>query len=190
MVGRLRQWGESTNWGPAVPVTVSQVLGSRPETLVTAAGQLGDGAGDVDDRMATERSRFGELTATWVGTASDAASDHASEMIDDQRRYRDKLAALQRQLAAAGDELGHLRSALSDLTSSIEAKLFHIADDGTTTPGPILKTLARTSPVLAMDIRLRGLALQTAIQTLLDRFDAADQAAAYRLRQIDSGAVR
>ena len=173
-----------------MPVTVPQVLGSRPETLMTAAGQLGDGAGGVDDRMATERSRFGELTASWIGTASDAASDHASKMIDDQRRYRDKLAALQKQLTAAGDELGRLRSALSDLTSGIEAKLFHIADDGTATPGPILTTLARSSPVLAMDVRLRGLALQTAIQTLLDEFDAADRAAAYQLRRIDSGAVR
>lgn len=168
---------------------MSQVLASKPESLSEAAGRLGAGVSDVDRRVAVEKSRLGELASTWTGTASDAALDHADDILGDQRQYRDTLTALQNELASAGDELRHLRSEIVDLVSSIEAKLFDVADDGTTSPGPLLRTLARLSPVLAMDVRLRGLALQTAIQTGLDMFDAADQAAAYRLRQVNRGAT-
>ena len=172
-----------------MPVTVSLVLASKPDSLVTASTEVGAGAVEVDGRIATERSRLDALSATWTGTASVAALDHAEDMLTAQRRYRDALHALQKELAAAGGELGHLRSELSDLVSSVEAALFHIADDGTTTPGPLLRTLATLSPVLAMEGRLRGLALQAAIRIALDKFDAADRAAAHQLRQISGEVV-
>lgn len=172
-----------------MPVTVSLVLASNPDSLVTASGEVSAGAADVDERIAAERSGLDGLSTTWTGTASSAALNHAEDMLTAQRRYRDTLHALGRELAAAGGELAHLRSEIADLVAGVEATLFHIADDGTTTPGPILATLAKLSPVLAMDVRLRGLALQTAIQTALDKFDAADGAAAHQLRQITRGLV-
>jgi WXG100 family type VII secretion target len=168
-----------------MPLTVSEVLGARPEGLLRAATELQSAASQVDSQLAAERGRLANLAADWTGPSSDAAQDHAEELLGDQVGYRNKLTAMQKELATAGDDLGHYRSALSSLVNSPEAQYFDIADDGTVSLGLRLQFMAAMSPALAMKFGLRRLALQTAIQTALAHFQSSDTAAAAALRKID-----
>lgn len=68
-----------------------------------------------------------------------------------------------------------------------EADLFDISDDGRVALGWRLKLLVAAYPVLAMKWGMRRLALQTAIQTVLAEFDAADKATADKMNRIQQG---
>ncbi|MEW2480728.1 hypothetical protein AB0876_14170 [Mycobacterium sp. NPDC049093] len=68
-----------------MPLTVSQVLGSRPESLTAAAADVKAAGAEIDVQMAGERSQMDALALKWSGTASDGAQVNATEMIGDQQ---------------------------------------------------------------------------------------------------------
>ncbi|MEX3644393.1 hypothetical protein [Mycolicibacterium porcinum] len=171
-------------------VTISQVLGSHPEQLVSAAGDVAAAAGDLDNQIARERLQLTRLTSDWHGTASDTAQGHANEMFGDQEIYRDRLKLLHIAMSSGGQELGGIRSRVSELVSSPEADLFDISDDGNVALGWRLKFLAATNPALALKWGMRRLALQTSIQTALAEFDAADKSTANKMDRINQGLVK
>ncbi|WP_237158540.1 WXG100 family type VII secretion target [Mycolicibacterium fortuitum] len=111
-------------------MTISQVLGSHPEQLVSAAGDVASAAGDIDNQIARERLQLTRLASDWRGTASDTAQGHANEMFGDQELYRDRLKLLHTAMSSGGAELGSIRTRVSDLVSSPEADLFDISDEG------------------------------------------------------------
>ena len=117
-------------------VTISQVLASHPEHLVRAAGEVAAAAGDIDNQIARERLQLSRLASDWRGTASDTAQGHANEMFGDQELYRDRLTLLHTAMSSGGEELGGIRSRVSDLVSSPEADLFEISDDGSVALSP------------------------------------------------------
>jgi len=92
-------------------------------------------------------------------------------------------------MASGGATLDGIRTRLSQLVSSPEADLFDISDDGRVALGWRLKLLVAAYPVLAMKWGMRRLALQTAIQTALAEFDAADKATADKMNRIQQGLV-
>ncbi|MEV3901120.1 hypothetical protein AB0K11_02260 [Mycobacterium sp. NPDC050551] len=161
---------------------IAAVLGSKPEALITAAGQIVESVSNVDVQIAGGRTQFADLDSKWTGTAAEAAQVSGEEMIGDQVIYRDKLSALEKQLNHYGASLRDIRKELSDLVSSGEAGYFDISDDGTVTPGWRLLAWGALSARNAMEVNIRRLQLQTKIQTALDKFDAADKAAAGAIR--------
>ncbi|WP_166903778.1 WXG100 family type VII secretion target [Mycobacterium sp. DL440] len=171
-------------------VTISQVLASHPEQLVSAAGEVASAASDLDSRIARERMQLTRLASDWRGTASDTAQGHANEMFGDQELYRDRLKSLHTAMSSGGAELGGIRTRVSDLVSSPEADLFDISDDGRVALGWRLKLLVASLPVLALKWGMRRLALQTAIQTALSEFDAADKSTANKIDRINKGLVK
>ncbi|WP_167857810.1 WXG100 family type VII secretion target [Mycobacterium sp. DL99] len=170
-----------------MPLTVSQVLGSRPEALVSAAGEVKAAGSEIDLQLAGERSQMDALASKWTGTASDGARVNADEMFGDQQLYRTKLQKLSDKMAASGETLTGIRKELSDLVNSGEAQYFNIADNGSVTAGWRLLWWAALSPRNALEVKIRQLKLQTRIQTALDKFDAADKATAAALRKIGRG---
>lgn len=171
-------------------VTISLVLASHPEQLVSAAGEVASAAADLDSRIALERLQLTRLASDWLGTASDTAQGQATEMFGDQEIYRDRLKSLDTAMSSGGAELGGIRARLSDLVSSPEADLFDISDDGRVSLGWRLKALVVAYPVLALKWGMRRLALQTSIQTALAEFDAADKATADKMDRINLGLVK
>lgn len=171
-------------------VTISQVLASRPEQLVAAAGEVASAANDLADQIARERVQLTRLASDWRGTASDTAQGHANEMFGDQELYRGRLTSLQTAMVSGGETLDGIRTRVLNLVSSPEAGLFDISDDGRVALGWRLKLLVVAYPVLAMRWGMRRLALQTAIQTALAEFDAADKATADKMNRIQQGLVR
>jgi uncharacterized protein YukE len=163
------------------------VLGSAPESLITAAGELRAAASELDMQIASGRFHLATLEAQWTGTAAERAQTNADEMIGDQVSYRAKLKSLETELHESGSTLTDVRRKLSDLVNSGEASFFNIADNGSVTPGLRLLWWASLWPTNAMEVKIGQLKLQTKIQTALDEFDAADQAAAAALRKIDRG---
>ena len=170
-------------------VTISQVLASRPAQLAAAAAEVGAAANDLGNQIARERLQLTRLASDWRGSASDTAQTHANEMFGDQELYRDRLTSLQTAMASGGATLDGIRTRLSQLVSSPEADLFDISDDGRVALGWRLKLLVAAYPVLAMKWGMRRLALQTAIQTALAEFDAADKATADKINRIQQGLV-
>ncbi|AFP38388.1 hypothetical protein MSMEI_1916 [Mycolicibacterium smegmatis MC2 155] len=170
-------------------VTISQVLASRPAQLAAAAAEVGAAANDLGNQIARERLQLTRLASDWRGSASDTAQTHANEMFGDQELYRDRLTSLQTAMASGGATLDGIRTRLSQLVSSPEADLFDISDDGRVALGWRLKLLVAAYPVLAMKWGMRRLALQTAIQTVLAEFDAADKATADKMNRIQQGLV-
>ncbi|NKZ11080.1 hypothetical protein HGA11_08825 [Mycolicibacterium septicum DSM 44393] len=171
-------------------VTISQVLGSNPEQLVSAAGDVAAAAGDIDDQIARERMQLTRLASDWRGTSSDTAQGHANEMFGDQEVYRDRLKLLHTAMSAGGAELGGIRGRLNALVSSSAAGLFDISDEGRVSLGWRLKFLVSTNPVLAVMWGMRRMALQSAIQAALAEFDAADKSTANKMDRINKGLVK
>jgi uncharacterized protein YukE len=150
---------------------------------MAAANQLATSVSNIDTQIATGRRQFDVLDDKWTGTAAEAAQTSGEEMIGDQVIYRDKLSALEEKLTHFGTELTDIRKELDGLVHSGEASFFNIGDNGTVTPGWRLLAWAALSPRNAMEVNIRRLQLQTKIQTALDKFDAADKAAAGAIRQ-------
>lgn len=171
-------------------VTISQVLASHPEQLVSAAGDVAAAAADLDSRITRERLQLTRLASDWRGTASDTAQGHANEMFGDQELYRDRLKSLHTAMSSGGAALGAIRSRVSDLVASPEADLFDISDNGRVALGWRLKFLVLGNPALALKWGMRRLALQTSIQTALAEFDVEDKSTANKMDRINKGLAK
>lgn len=171
-------------------VTVSQVLASRPEALVGAAAEVASATAQIDAEIASQRHSLTRLAADWTGPASASAQGSAQETLGDLEIYRDRTQALHKQLATSGKELSRIRTDLTARVDGPESRLFDIADTGHVEFGKKLKLLVVVRPYLAMKYGMHRLELQTAIQTALAKFDAADQSCASQLRKINQGMAR
>lgn len=89
--------------------TASQVLGSNPESLLTASLDARAAAQRVNAQIEKSKSEFAQLKNDWLGTAADAAQKQAREMFEDQTAYRDKLYEVAKPLATGGKDLSELR---------------------------------------------------------------------------------
>lgn len=171
-------------------VTISQVLASRPQDLVNAAAEVAAASAQIDSEIARQRLQLTRLAADWTGTASDSAQDSARETLGDLEIYRDRTQTLQNEMTTSGEELDRIRTELEGLVNGPESHLFDIADDGSVEFGTKLKLMVTFRPYLAMKYLMLRLELQTAIQTALAKFDAADKSCASQMRKINKGIVR
>jgi uncharacterized protein YukE len=159
--------------------SVSQVAASQPDTLLTAAAQLGDRIGELDAAIAGQRQVIAQLRGSWAGSAADAAVARAERHIADMDQLRGRLVACRAALQRGGAQLSSARAGLVSIVSGLRALGWRVADDGTCTPPPNL------APVFA------GLAKAwTAIvKKLLDLYDAIDRETADAVRAAAGGAL-
>lgn len=164
-------------------LTVSQVLGAKPDALLTAAGDVGTVANQLDGQIAGQKAQLGRLQSSWTGSASAAAQKQGEQVTVGQEAYRDKLRAMQQVMVSGGRQLTTVRTALQSLVGGGAAQFWNIADSGSVTPGPALQLLGNLSPVLGMQIKLKSLDVETAVKKLLEEFEQADKEAADALRK-------
>lgn len=95
-----------------MPYTVSQVVGSNPESLLTASLNARAAAQRVNAQIEKAKGEFAQLNSDWTGTAADAAQKQGREMFEDQTAYRDKLYEVAKPLATGGKDLTEIRGSL------------------------------------------------------------------------------
>lgn len=77
-----------------MPYAVSQVMGSDPESLLTASVNARASAQQVDAQIDHARTQFAHLAEDWTGTAATAAQKQGRESLDEHVAYRDHLYAV------------------------------------------------------------------------------------------------
>lgn len=166
-----------------MPYTVSQVLGSNPESLLGASAEANLSADRVDAQIIKAQTQFSELGDDWSGTAADAAQKQGREMLEDQAEYRDKLRDVATPLSNGGMKLTEIRSQLQKAVDAAE-QWWDVADGGTVTPGWALRVFASQNAVNAIIVESRRIPIECDIKLLLAQFEAADRDTAYKLRKI------
>lgn len=166
-----------------MPYTVSQVRGSNPDVLNTAATDAETSARRVDAQVTQGREQMAALADDWTGSASDAAQKEYRERIDDQIAYAAALREVKTTLAEHGPALVDLRSQLDTAVNNAE-DWWDVADDGSVTPGFWLTRYANLSDVTALTVEAQRLEVQMGIKLLLARFEAQDLAAGNAIRKI------
>lgn len=163
--------------------TVSQIVGSDPESLLGTAGQMTNAAATVDAQIAREQSQFDTLGSDWTGTAADAAQKQGREMRTDQSAYAQRLRDAAKPLSTGGRKLADIRSQLQKAVDAAEYQ-WDVADDGSVRPGFWLDWYASISPVQAVQVEAKRIEAENAIKLLLAQFEAADLDTAYQLRKV------
>lgn len=159
--------------------SVSEVAASRPETLLTAAAQLGGKIGELESAIAGQRRVIAALRGSWAGTAADAAVARGERHIADMELLRGRLLACQAALQRGGAQLSSARTGLLSIVSGLRAQGWRVADDGTCTP-PL--NVTRVFAVLAQ-------AWTAIVKKLLDLYDDIDRATADAVRAAADGAA-
>jgi uncharacterized protein YukE len=166
-----------------VSYTISQIRGSKPESLVTASTDADDSAKRVDAQIAQSRRQFGELATAWTGKAAQAAQDQNADLARHQEAYRDRLLDVKDVLALRGPRLVDLRSNLDSAVDDAE-DWWIVGDDGSVVPGVMLTWFAKLSDETALIVRARQLDVESKLKLLIAQFEAEDKATAYELRSI------
>lgn len=146
-----------------MPYTVSQAVGSNPESLLTASLNARAAAQRVNAQIDKAKGEFAQLNSDWTGTAADAAQKQGREMFEDQTAYRDKLYEVAKPLATGGKDLTEIRGSLKTAVDSAE-DLWDVAD--------------------TMTIESKRITVECDIKLKLAQFEAADRNTAYKVRKV------
>lgn len=123
-------------------LTVSQVLGTQPQSLLTAADDVASAANRLDAQISSQRSHLSQLAGAWTGGASTAAQKQGADMLVGQEGYRDKLRTMQQVMSSGGQQLTGIKSALESMVNGGASQFWQVADNGSVTPGPLLQRYA------------------------------------------------
>ncbi len=164
-------------------LTVSQVLGTQPQSLLNAAEEVAGSANRLDAQISSQRSHLSRLAGSWTGGASTAAQKQGADMLVGQESYRDKLRAMQQVMSSGGQQLTGIKSALESMVNGGASQFWKVGDNGSVTPGPLLQQYASLFPVLGMQIKLKALEMETAVKKMLAEFEQADKSTADALRK-------
>jgi hypothetical protein len=164
-------------------LTVSQVLGTRPQSLLTAAEEVASSANRLDAQISSQRTQLSRLAGSWTGGASTAAQQQGADMLVGQEGYRDKLRAMQQVMSSGGRQLTGIRSALESMLTGGAGQFWKVADNGSVSPGPLLQQYASLFPVLGMQIKLKALEMESAVKKMLAEFEQADKDTADAMRK-------
>lgn len=152
--------------------SISLVAASHPESLLTAAAQLGGKIAQLDSAIAGERQVIAALRGAWSGSAADAAVARAERHLAELQGLRGRMLACQAALQRGGAQLSSTRTGLLSVVSALRALGWQVADDGTCTAPPFLPPaftgLARAWTAL--------------IKRLLELFDEIDRETAESVR--------
>ncbi|MDT7756930.1 MAG: hypothetical protein QOH27_2828, partial [Mycobacterium sp.] len=101
-----------------VSVSLSTIEASNPDSLTSAAAELGDKISSLDASLDVQRHAVAQLREAWEGSAADAALRRAEQAIDRQEE---------------------LRAGLMRIVGTLRATGWTVGEDGTTFP-PLLPT--------------------------------------------------
>ncbi|BBY26742.1 WXG100 family type VII secretion target [Mycolicibacterium sediminis] len=165
-------------------LTVSQVLASRPESLLDAAGSVARQAVSVGHQVDDARARVDRTSDAWTGAAADASRSRGSALVSDAQTYRETLDTLGKTMTTGANRLRDIRTDVQTTVEGARGKGWIVADDGQVRPGPLLQTLGATSPTTAVQIKLLALQLTTDLKTKLADFQSADVSTAEAIRRL------
>jgi hypothetical protein len=164
-------------------LTVSQVLGTQPQSLLNAAEDVASAANRLDTQISSQRSHLSRLAGSWTGGASTAAQRQGADMLGGQEGYRDKLRSMQQVMSSGGRQLTGIKSALESMVNGGAGQFWKVADNGSVTPGPLLQQYANLFPVLGMEVKLKALEMESAVKKMLAEFEHADKSTADAMRK-------
>lgn len=164
-------------------LTVSQVLGTQPQSLLNAAEEVARSASRLDAQISSQRSHLSRLAGSWTGRASTAAQKQGADMLVGQGAYRDKLRNMQQVMSSGGQQLTGIKAALESMVNGGASQFWKVADNGSVTPGPLLQQYANLFPVLGMEIKLKALEIESGVKKMLAEFEQADKSTADALRK-------
>jgi len=161
-----------------VSVSLSMIEASNPDSLTSAAAELGDRISSLDASLDVQRHAVAQLREAWEGSAADAALRRAEQAIDRQEELRARLVGIRRALCSGGAHMASTRAGLMRIVGSLRATGWAVGEDGTTFP-PLLPTFAwLMAPVFT-----------ALIQRLLTLFDLADHQTAAAIHAAQLGPV-
>ncbi|MDT5400044.1 MAG: hypothetical protein QOK33_3275 [Mycobacterium sp.] len=161
-----------------VPVSLSTIEASNPDSLTSAAAELGDKISSLGASLDVQRHAVAQLRDAWEGSAADAALRRAEQAIDRQEELRARLVGIQRALCSGGAHMASTRAGLMRIVGTLRATGWAVGEDGTTFP-PLLPTFAwLMAPVFTALVR-----------RLLNLFDLADQRTAAAIHAAQLGPV-
>ncbi|MGU3502784.1 alpha/beta hydrolase [Mycobacterium sp. C31M] len=158
-------------------VTIPVVAASNPATLSDAAAGLQGKIGLLDSAIADQQRMLTDLSAGWEGTASTAAAAGGMQTVARLTDLRTRLQTVQATLAAGGTNLTPLRQAVVDVAQQAAALGGIVGADGTVTS---TGSGALLTPQVAA-------AYSSVLKSLLQQFDAVDQATADAVKQASWG---
>jgi hypothetical protein len=172
-----------------VPVTIPQVEGSRPDSLIESGAELGRSASGLNDRITAQRATLDSLKAGWQGTASDAAIAKATPTLAQLRRVHEAMTRLQTTLTDGGGALSQTRTNILQTVSQLQQQGWQVSPDGSVSvrPGSSLDQYARVSPVNAMKVAQLAASGSATVKTQLASFDTADRQLGQHLRSAVAG---
>ncbi|MCW2587933.1 MAG: alpha/beta hydrolase [Mycobacterium sp.] len=161
-----------------VSVSLSTIEASNPDSLTSAAAELGDKINSLDASLDVQRHAVAQLREAWEGSAADAALRWAEQAIDRQEELRARLVGIQRALCSGGAHMASARAGLMRIVGTLRATGWTVGEDGTTFP-PLFPTFAwLMAPVFT-----------ALVQRLLNVFDLVDQQTAAAIHAAQLGPV-
>lgn len=138
-------------------LTIGAVRAWRTEVLDLAAETIGRAHTSVDDELNAARKAVDTATATWRGTAGDAAFERMQRDLADAMAVRDALERARLLLAQGASSLGAAQAELCVLVDAAVAQGFVVADDGgVSAPAlPPVMSSVTGAPQAAMDREAR-----------------------------------
>jgi uncharacterized protein YukE len=170
-------------------ITVPQVEASRPEALTDAAARLGSSAVAIGQHAAEQQAMFEKLSASWRGTASDAAMAKAAPTLAQMRSLQCSLQHVQSVIQRGASELTQMRAGVLDAVDRLHEQGWQVTPDGTVSvrPGSPLGQFARISAVNAMRVSQLATANSAVVKTLLGHFDTKDRELDGKIRDALTG---
>jgi hypothetical protein len=114
-------------------LSIEQVRAWHPATLDSAAGSLGRAGSAVESEADSVKSDIETASASWHGSAADAAVARALGEARSGYALADALAAARTALDSGASEIGTARTHLLQVISGAEAQGFTVASDGAVT---------------------------------------------------------
>jgi len=124
-----------------VSVSLSTIEASNPDSLTSAAAELGDKISSLEASLDVQRHAVAQLREAWEGSAADAAWRRAEQAIDRQEELRARLVGIRRALCSGGAHMASARAGLMRIVGTLRATGWAVGEDGTTFP-PLLPTFA------------------------------------------------
>lgn len=172
-----------------MPVTISQVEASRPETLTASAAELSRQTTGLQAQIDVQRATIDRLRDGWDGTAADAAVAKAQPTLSRMQQVHDALNRTQSVMADGGEQLVQSRTALLRMVDQLKGQSWQVEPDGTVSPRPggALDQYAKVSPVNAIKLQQLAATNSLELKKLLADYDTTDRRVDQGIRQSVSG---
>jgi uncharacterized protein YukE len=141
-------------------LSIEQVRAWHPETLGAAAGSVHEAGAAVESEADAVKAEIDTASASWHGSAADAAVERALGEARSGYALADALESARTALDTGASEIGAARTHLLDVISAAEAQGFTVASDGAVTAPtlpPVMSSPEQAAAASADRNRRQGL---------------------------------